>query len=1556
MPLPNPDAELASQETRPSHHSSHKKVAPVPAERQISPEYTAGFISRWTFSWMGDLMSTGFRRPLKINDIPLLNPNRSVQKHSIIFDAHFKEAKASADVKHPLFTALHKTFAREFWIGGLCRLFADLFTVGNPYTLRYLIEWVQNSYYAGLPGATVKNPELTRGVGLLVGIICMQILLSSCQNHFLYRGTMVGGQVRAVLTNKIQEKSLRISERARAGGSAELVTGSSEETLQEVDLNEKSGDEKSVKSSGNAKADESEAGWSNGRVVNLVSMDAHRIDGGISMIHVVWTSPLIIFVCMALLIVNLRQSAVAGFGVLIVAMFFLVVAVKALFARRQVMNLSTDVRVGLTQEVLQSIRLVKYFSWEESFVDRLIKLRADETRQLQSFNLILNFVTSLGQSLPVLACMISFVTYACVHEGGLDVAIVFSSVALFSSLLTPTAFLPACLGHASDAWASMTRIEEYLLAEETEDLDVDENMRDAIRLEKTEFTWEKGLANRTAGLSEEEENPQQDRHSLAALRASRMFHDGEINHYNNRDSLSALRASRMFHDVEYDTEGFALPTFDWEGGALAGPSSRWDRPTSFMPPSYGFERPTSFMMPSLSRDRSNTTSSKERPLSTARPSSIVRPMSTWFRPESTIRPKSTIRPMSTWFNRPSSTLKHPLEREGSDNMPSMRWEDGAKSTEKGSKERPVSGLPSTSPPSYEESASSVTLAEEEPVLAPFSIPAISLSIRRGELLAVIGGIGSGKSSLLSALAGDMRKVQGTLKFHSDRAFCPQTAWIQNATVRDNILFGAPFDPEWYDKVITACQLRRDLQILSNGDATEIGERGINVSGGQKQRISLARAMYSNADILLLDDPLSAVDPYVGQAIFDEAICGALGRKTRILATHQAHVLSRCDRILWLHDGKIKALGSFAKLKKKYPDFAALVKEAEGNRDKATKKDADKDAEKDAEKPAEETTTVSKLAGVDSMPELMQSEDDVNGGISWDVYTSYLACSQSPIAIMLAIPLLCMAQGSAILCGMWLAWWASDRFGFERNTYIGIYVALGLGQALCLYLFGLCISILCTSASNVMLDKATAKIMHAPVWFFDTTPLGRIVNRFSKDVYVMDDALPESLRLFMVGTAMVLGILSLIVAEFHWFGIALIPCSAIFFFSAFYYRASARELKRHESVLRGVVLARFTETLSGVSTIRTYSMQKQFSSNLQRAIDDMNSANFLTSANQRWLGLRLDFVGVLLIVTAGVLVVIQRSTQNPAISGVVLSYSLGAAQVLQFIIRQWANVENAMNATERIHAYGPGDSLPIEGNNGTPPVAAPESWPEQGGITFGAVHMRYREGLPEVLRGLTLSIKPGEHVAIVGRTGAGKSSLIGALFRTCELSGGCITIDGVDISTLPLRELRSRLSIQPQESVLFRGTIRTNLDPLNEHTDEELWLALRGAWLADTMQLDDTVEEEGTNFSHGTRQQLGLARLLVRNSKVVVCDEATSSVDLETDEKIQRTMVEAFKGKTVITVAHRIRTIINYDRVCVMDKGVIAELGTPSELWDLGGVFRGMCETSGISEEELQRFI
>lgn len=1288
-----------------------------------------------------------------------------MQGHSAAFSAHFTAAVASGDTKNPLFTSLYKTFFREFWIGGIYRLVTDILTVASPYTLRYLIQFSEDSYYAGyIPGIS-SPPPLGRGVGLLVGIVLMQTLLSLCQNHFLYCGQMVGGQVKAVLTAILLEKSMKISERARVGGytvpgegigtdetpaaQEKAITDTKESPSPLPPGNSPRGNEQTTEP-------ENEQGWSNGRVINLMSMDAHRIEESLGMIHVVWTSPIMILICMALLIVNLSYSALSGLACLILAMFFLVIGVKAIYTHRQGMNMTIDARVGLTQEVLQAIRLVKYFSWENSFIERLVGIRAEETHKLQEYMAIFNAITSLGQSLPMLSAMVSFVTFALGSGRELNAAIVFSSVALFSALLIPTAYLPGCLGQASDAWASLKRIEEYLLAQEVEHFKPDTEIKDAVEIKDAEFT----------------------------------------------------------------------------------------------------------------RERLNTATDK---------------------------------------------------------------------------------IPSSSASSSE----LVSEARREESNTPFSLPSFSLSISHGELLAVIGSIGSGKSSLLSAITGDMRKVQGSLKLASNPAFCPQTAWIQNTTVRNNILFGAPYDPTWYETVISACQLRRDLDILPNGDATEIGERGINLSGGQKQRISLARAIYSKADILLLDDPLSAVDPYVGQAIFSEAILKLLHGKTRILATHQAQVLSRCDRILWLEDGRVKALDTFDNLIGRYPEILGdLVHKAVGNQDEVSKKKDEKTSH--ATQAEGETAALDeKLAGDDTMPVLIQAEEQATAGIPWAVYTSYIASSYSSLLIILAIPLLCLAQGSSLLCGLWLAWWTVDRFGLARNTYIGIYVALGIVQGLLLYLFSLCVSICCTRSSNVMLNRAVERVIRAPIWIFDVTPLGRITNRFSKDIEVMDDALPEALRLFMVSTAMILGILGLIVAYFHWFAIALVPGVIIFFVSSAYYRASAREIKRHEAVLRGIVVARFSETLAGVTTIRTYAMQPHFSRTLSLAIDDSNSANYLTFSNQRWLALRLDTVGIILIVTCGVLVVVDRFSQSPAISGLVLSYALGALQVLQFVVRQWVRVENAMNATERIWEYASGKSLPMEGDNGKPAVSTPAAWPEQGAITFSDVHMCYRPGLPEVLCGLDLTIKAGEHVAIVGRTGAGKSSLVSSLFRVCELSGGCISIDGVDISQVALADLRSRLSIQPQDSILFRGSVRSNLDPFDKHTDEELWLALRGAWLADSVHLDDAVQEEGSNFSHGQRQQLGLARLLVKRSKIVVCDEATSSVDLETDDKIQRTMVDAFKGKTVLTVAHRIRTIIHYDKVCVMDRGKMAEMGTPMELWNSGGIFRGMCETSGISQTDLE---
>jgi len=499
----------------------------------------------------------------------------------------------------------------------------------------------------------------------------------------------------------------------------------------------------------------------------------------------------------------------------------------------------------------------------------------------------------------------------------------------------------------------------------------------------------------------------------------------------------------------------------------------------------------------------------------------------------------------------------------------------------------------------------------------------------------------------------------------------------------------------------------------------------------------------------------------------------------------------------------------------------------------------------------------------------------------------------------------------------------------------------------------------------MLHDAMRSVLYAPVSFFDTTPLGRIANRFSKDIDTMDNNLSDAMRMYFTTIAIIISVFILVIVYFPFFATALVPLFACFCFTAAYYRASAREIKRLEAIQRSFVFSKFSEAILGVTTIRAYRLEAQFMASLRQAIDDMNSAYFLTFTTQRWLGVRLDVVGNLLIFIVGILVITSRFTVNPSIIGLVLSYILSTVQMIQFAARQVAEVDNNMNATERVHYY----ATQLEQEAPLKHKDIPQSWPAKGDIIFDNVQMRYRKGLPLVLNGFNLRVKGGEHIGIVGRTGAGKSSILSTLFRVVELSGGSITIDDIDIAKVGLQDLRSRLAIIPQDPVLFRGTIRSNLDPFDERTDLDLWSALRQVDLVDHglpnncipsedgtghITLDTVVEEEGLNFSLGERQMMALARALVRGSQIIVCDEATSSVDFETDYKIQQTIMTAFKGKTLICIAHRLRTTISYDRIVVMDAGQIAEVDSPLKLFDAGGIFRSMCERSGIIREELLR--
>lgn len=534
------------------------------------------------------------------------------------------------------------------------------------------------------------------------------------------------------------------------------------------------------------------------------------------------------------------------------------------------------------------------------------------------------------------------------------------------------------------------------------------------------------------------------------------------------------------------------------------------------------------------------------------------------------------------------------------------------------------------------------------------------------------------------------------------------------------------------------------------------------------------------------------------------------------------------------------------------------------------------------------------------------------------------------------------------------------FGYSRRLYIAIYVVLGVSQALLTFAFSLVVTLISTISSKRIMNRAITRVLRAPMFFFDTTPLGRITNRFSRDVDVMDNELSEAIRVYCMTLVMILAVFCLIIAYFPFFIIALVPLSIFFIYSSSYYRKSGRQLKRIESILRSHVFAKFSEGLSGTACIRAYGVQELFISKIQATLDNMNGAYFLTFANQRWSSIRIDIIAILLVFVTGILAITSRFDVRPSIVGLVLSYILSIVQMMQYLIRQLAEVESGMNAVERLHYYG--KSLKEEAPLHT--IEIRKTWPETGEITFQNVSMRYRTNLPFVLNNLSLHVKSGERLGIVGRTGAGKSSIMMTLFRLVELSAGSIIIDNIDISTIGLHDLRSRLAIIPQDPSLFKGTIRSNLDPFSEFTDMELWSALHQSGLvlptthlssenADRViiHLDSMVEDEGSNFSLGQRQLIALARALVRKSQIIICDEATSSVDMETDVKIQKTMLTAFKGKTLLCIAHRLKTIINYDRICVLERGNIIELDAPKVLWNKGGVFRSMCDKSGINEDE-----
>ncbi|KAJ7039616.1 ABC transporter [Mycena alexandri] len=847
----------------------------------------------------------------------------------------------------------------------------------------------------------------------------------------------------------------------------------------------------------------------------------------------------------------------------------------------------------------------------------------------------------------------------------------------------------------------------------------------------------------------------------------------------------------------------------------------------------------------------------------------------------------------------------------------------------------------------------------------FKMSNLTFSIPRGQLVAIIGAVGSGKSSLLSGMIGEMRRTTGYVKFGGSVGYCPQTAWIQNATIRENICFGLPFEEDKYWKAVNDSCLQLDLEMLPNGDLTE----GISLSGGQRQRINICRSIYSDTDIQIFDDPLSALDAHVGKAVFHNVLQNTLQGKTRILVTHALHFLPHVDYIITIADGKIAERGTYEELIQNDGEFSKFFAEfgsKEQSQDSAEKEDeVDVIPQADARKKAS--------AGVG----IMQAEERNIGAISLDVYKAYISAGNGKYIVPMLIMALVLLQGANVMSSYWLVYWQERKWPRTRRLlrklrFMGIYAFFGVSQAITFFFMGSTFALLTYFASQTLHKRALTRVMHAPMSFFETTPLGRVMHRFTKDCDTIDSTLGEALRMFFATLANITGAIILIAVILPWFLIAVAGILTMYVYFAAFYRSSAREIKRLDAILRSSLYTHFSESLSGLATIRAYGVANRFRVDNERLVDTENRAYWLTVTNQRWLGVRLDFLGSLLTFIVSMLAVGARFTVSPSQTGVVLAYILSVQQAFGWMVRQSAEVENDMNSVERVLHYA--TDVEQEAPNEIPETKPPAPWPSRGQIEFRDIVLKYRPGLPAVIKGISMNVQPGEKIGIVGRTGAGKSSIMVPLFRLVELTSGEILIDGVDISKVGLGDLKVGLAIIPQEPLLFSGTMRSNLDPFNLADDATLWDALRRAYLVEPPKheaadddaptgsstplnkftLDTVIEDEGQNLSVGQRSLVSLARALVKDAKVLVLDEATGSVDFETDRNIQATITHEFADRTILCIAHRLSTIIAYDRICVMDAGKIAEFDTPARLFQIpDGIFKGMCDHSSISLDDIK---
>lgn len=942
----------------------------------------------------------------------------------------------------------------------------------------------------------------------------------------------------------------------------------------------------------------------------------------------------------------------------------------------------------------------------------------------------------------------------------------------------------------------------------------------------------------------------------------------------------------------------------------------------------------------------------------------------------------------------------------------------------------------------------------------FKLRDLNIAFKKNKLNVIVGATGSGKTSLLLALLGEMNLHEGKVFLPgatpSDElivdkltgltesvAYCSQTAWLLNGTIKENILFASPFDKNRYQEVVEACGLKRDFEILSAGDQTEIGEKGITLSGGQKQRVSLARALYSKAAYVLLDDCLSAVDSHTSVHIYENCITGKLMKnRTCILVSHNiALTIKEADHVVIMDNGRVKTQGDIDYLFNQKAFDEETISSILQSRSASTTNLQELVQENVIQQENNQqhaqllNSTLATLAaqtnGEPVLPneenidgKLIEDETKAEGAVSFQVYKTYIRSFGNYWDWALVIFIFISAQGLNIGQSYWLREWGlvedsksgistysidskfitmirnikwnepiftsfiyqdfrlSDLSTEHSTLYYlliysalgGLYAFVGIARVWVSFTGGL-------RVSHKMFQNLLQKILRAEVRFFDSTPIGRIMNRFSKDIEGIDQDLTQSAEMFLIciiASISTVLVITIITPTFLIFGLVM---SWITVKVGNAYLSISRELKRFESVTRSPINQHFTETLVGVTTLRAYGDERRFMVENMAKIDANNRPFFYVWVNNRWMSFRTQLIGAMLIVISSALAVFYAKTIDAGLAGISLSISASFSTNILWVLRCYADVEINLNSVERVQEYI--EDVQLEAEPSIPENDPSSSWPSKGEIDVKQLSLRYAPHLPQVIKGISFHVNAGEKVGVVGRTGAGKSTIITSFFRFIEPDSGSIIIDGVNIGKLGLDRLRRGLTIIPQEPTLFTGTLRTNLDMFNEYNDLDIFESLRRVGLLSNgefnsikiklesglcvtssndsaegeenvnkfLDLENEVNEGGSNLSQGERQLICLARSLLKHPKILMLDEATASIDYETDAKIQTTIREEFSDSTILTIAHRLKTIIDYDKILVLDQGIAKEYDHPYKLIsDKSTQFHSMCMDTGEFNE------